>query len=69
MHVRAASPGPSAHHPQSHSPPLTAAPALQAQFHIKAAKSNVHTRMRQRLVTLRQQLSLARQPAPAQLLC
>jgi hypothetical protein len=35
------------------------------QFHIKAAKSGVHTRMRQRLVRLRQQLTLARQPAPA----
>ena len=34
------------------------------QYHIKAAKSNVHTRMRQRLSKLRQQLALTRQPAP-----
>lgn len=43
------------------------AAAFEAHLHHHAtgAKSSVHTRMRQRLVTLRQQLSLARHPAPA----
>lgn len=39
------------------------------QFHIKAAKSTLHTRMRKRLAGMRQALQLTRHPAPAQPLC